>query len=285
MFSYEIREDVFETYVLSNKDRNTYLEVVPCRGGIITNFVIDYQRIFYVDQSTLIDPNKIIRGGNPILFPICGFLENNMYQWESKAYYMSPHGFARDLPWNVVDVSIHTDFVSIRLELTDNPHTYKQYPFQFKLTFEYQLSNSGLKVISSFHNQDTKTMPFNAGFHPYFYVEDKNQFEIEIPSDTYEEFVKGSMVNNEFNYENESIDMIYKNLQSNRVYLIDRARNVNLTLLFDELYKYIVVWSLKGKSFICVEPWIAYENSFHTGNDLIKIQPGERKTTEMEIKR
>lgn len=285
MFSYEVREDVFETYVLSNKDTNTYLEVVPQRGGIITNFVIDNQRIFYLDQSTLININKNIRGGNPILFPICGVLENSLYNWDNKEYSMSQHGFARDLPWNVIDVSTHSDFVSIKLELTDNPETYKQYPFRFKLIFEYQLSRTGLKVISTFINRDSKSMPFYAGFHPYFYVEDKNNFEINIPSDTYEELVEGSIVNHKFNYENDSIDLVYKNLQSNHLHFSDRARNVNLTLFFDEIYKHIVVWSLKGKSFICIEPCMANGNSLNTGRDLVMIQTGESITAEMEIKR
>ena len=284
MSNYEIKKDVFETYVLSNSNKDTYLEVVPERGGIITNFVVNNKPIFYLDRSTLIDKSKNIRGGVPILFPICGPLTDNTYNLEgNKPYTMKQHGFARNNVWKVTDVSTNQgDTISIKQELQDNESTYSQYPFKFKLIMEYILNGTTLSVISTIINKDEKPMPVYAGYHPYFYMENLNDLDIDFQYNTSTAW-KGSIVNKQFNYEDDEINIIYKDLKANDFHITDHARKLKINVRFDDIYKYLVLWTLKGKNFICVEPWMAAPDAFNSQKDLVTIEPGKELTAKVIV--
>jgi galactose mutarotase-like enzyme len=279
MYIYEKNKDVFETHRLANAKRDTFIEVVPERGGIVAKFVVKDKPIFYLDRSTLIDQNKNIRGGNPILFPICSYLTNDTYLLNGRQYAMKQHGFARNCAWNVTDVSTEEDSALIKLELQENEHTYAQYPFKFKLIYEYKLSSSTLSVNATYINQDEQPMPFYAGYHPYFQVEDKNRLEIEIPSQTYTESVNGSIVHNRFNYTQDEINVFYQDLTANSFHIKDLARKRKINVRFDPIYKHIVVWTLKEKNFICVEPWMASTDALNSKEDIVYIQPGQELTS------
>jgi hypothetical protein len=43
--------------------------VAPERGAIVTRFLVEDRPVLYLDESTLLDPKKNVRGGNPVLFP------------------------------------------------------------------------------------------------------------------------------------------------------------------------------------------------------------------------
>ena len=56
-------------------DEKNYIKFCPKRGGLITNWVSEGKEILYFDEKRFIDKTKSIRGGIPILFPICGNLD------------------------------------------------------------------------------------------------------------------------------------------------------------------------------------------------------------------
>jgi len=58
-------------------DKNNYIKFCPERGGVITNWVSDGNEILYFDETRFMDKTKSIRGGIPILFPICGKLNTS----------------------------------------------------------------------------------------------------------------------------------------------------------------------------------------------------------------
>ena len=60
-----------------NLDTGDFLRIVPERGGLITSWVCNNQEILYFDQLRFGDLSKSVRGGMPILFPICGDLPEN----------------------------------------------------------------------------------------------------------------------------------------------------------------------------------------------------------------
>ncbi len=49
--------------------------VAPSRGAIITRLSVGDRQVLYLDESTLLDPSKNVRGGIPVLFPSPGRLE------------------------------------------------------------------------------------------------------------------------------------------------------------------------------------------------------------------
>ncbi|MGQ9871484.1 aldose epimerase family protein [Leptodesmis sp.] len=139
---------------------------MPERGGIITRWQVQGQDILYLDAARFADPTLTVRGGVPILFPICGNLPDNQYHWQGQTYHLKQHGFARDLPWTVVDQSTEQQ-ASLTLELVSTEQTRSLYPFDFQLLFTYCLQGDRLTLHQRYTNCSAAPMPFSAGFHPY----------------------------------------------------------------------------------------------------------------------
>ena len=181
MFAVALKADSPATYVLSDTDTAARLELVPDRGGIVTRWQVEGQDIFYFDRDRFANPELSVRGGIPILFPICGNSARQPVQPGGQTYSLKQHGFARDLPWQVTHQDV-SEAASLTLELTSSETTLAQYPFEFKLAFTFQLRGHILELQQQFTNLSAQPMPFSTGLHPYFLVEDKSQLAFEIPS-------------------------------------------------------------------------------------------------------
>src|SRR4051812_18709968 len=76
-------------------------EVVPARGALLCRLAVGGREVLYLDQATLEDPTKNVRGGVPLLFPFAGRLEGDRFEPASTT--MPQHGFGRSLAWKVVE--------------------------------------------------------------------------------------------------------------------------------------------------------------------------------------
>ncbi len=171
---------------LSNKDRgifvfqldqNNYIKFCPERGGVITNWVSDGKEILYFDERRFMDKTKSIRGGIPILFPICGNLNTSSSVFGKDYLQLPQHGFARDLQWEYT-----FNEKSLCLFLNESYKTKKYYPFDFELRIEITLNINCLEFEITIFNKTDFAMPINFGLHPYFNVSDfKNLEFIDYP--------------------------------------------------------------------------------------------------------
>jgi len=274
MFTVERHEEQYLTYILTDSESQSRLKVVPSRGGIITAWQIEDQEIFYLDRDRFTDPQLSVRGGNPILFPICGNLPNNTYTHNNQEYTLKQHGFARDLPWDVTE-QITADYAGVTVVLRSNAETLKVYPFKFEVAFTYQLQGKSLKIVQRYTNHSSEKMPVCFGFHPYFLVQDKTQLEFAIPSSSYFDQIakKSHPYEGGFDFDAGELDLLFSSLTSNSTEIIDHQRRLRLTIEYSDLFKNLVFWTVKGKDFVCLEPWSAPRNSFNTGEQLIYLEP------------
>ena len=90
-----------QPYILSDEPTQSLVVVCPGRGGIVTEWRTQDQKIFYMDKERFADPALSVRGGIPLLFPICGNLPEDTYTLDGESYKLKQHGFARNLPWQV----------------------------------------------------------------------------------------------------------------------------------------------------------------------------------------
>lgn len=284
MYSYYTKQERFETYVLEDKSNESYIEVVPERGCIISKYVYRGKEVFYLDQATLEDTSKNIRGGNPILFPISSYLEQDTYVYEGEAYQLKQHGFARTQAGRVIAAHASEQETSITLELTNDEQTLERYPFQYRLVMTYTLNQDGLTVQAEVTNKDNKTMPFYLGYHPYFFVEDKEKLELSVPSSTYHEMIAGSMNGEQFNLQLAEANVIYHELQANSCTMIDHARSLRVTIEYDDVYQYIVLWALEGKPFICIEPWMAPVDGMNVNKGVQQLAANETHRSMIHIR-
>lgn len=275
MFSINVEQRQYETYILTDEKAKSQLEVLPSRGGIATKWRIDGKEVFYLDEERLKNPEMSIRGGNPILFPICGNLVDDTYTLDGKQFKLKQHGFGRNLPWKVGE-EVTVDNVSLKLHLNSNEQTKAVYPFDFQVTFTYQLHGNTLTIFQEFKNQCSEPMPFSVGFHPYFLTHDKSQLEIDIPSTEFQK--KGSKeihpFNGHFDFSQDEIDVAFNKLSAKSTSVTDKSRNLKMTLEYDDNFSTLVFWTVKGKDFYCLEPWSAPRNAMNSQEHLTVLNPG-----------
>lgn len=284
MFTIAVKEQQYKTYILSDETAGSQLEVVPERGGIITRWRVQGQEILYLDTERFANPDLSVRGGIPILFPICGNLPDNTYTYNGKQYTLKQHGFARDLPWKVTD-QVTQDKVSLTLVLDSNEQTKAVYPFDFQLIFTYELQGNNLEIQQQYKNLSSTALPFSNGFHPYFVTSDKTQLKFEIPSQEYQDQRTKEIYpfNGNFDFNLDEIDVAFKQLSSKSAAVVDNSRNFKLTLDYGDDYPILVFWTIKGKDFYCLEPWSAPRNSLNTDEHLIVLESGASYTTSVRL--
>lgn len=282
MFAIASQQNQYKTYILSDEAADAHLEVVPERGGIITQWRVQGKEILYLDAERFANPNLSIRGGIPILFPICGNLPNNTYTHNGQSYTLKQHGFARDLPWEVTEQS--TDGKArITLTLNSNDQTRAVYPFDFQLSFTYSLQGKNLQIDQSFTNRSNEPMPFSTGLHPYFATSDKSQLEFEIPSSEFQDQIAKTFhpFEGKFDFNQEEIDVAFPQVNGQEATVTDKSCSLQLKLSWnDACYSTpLVFWTIKGKDFYCLEPWSAPRNALNTGVNLLHLEPAATFST------
>ncbi len=100
----------------------------------------------------------------PMLFPICGRLNNHRYTYEGATYEMAFHGFLQ----SSTPVEVRAESSAVDLIFRDDETTYPQYPFHFVLTVRFALTEIGLRCQITVENTDEKTMYYSVGAHPGF---------------------------------------------------------------------------------------------------------------------
>jgi galactose mutarotase-like enzyme len=284
VFAIALKQEQYKTYVLSDQLSQSRLEVVPGRGGIITSWQVRGQEMLYLDAARFADPTLTVRGGIPILFPICGNLPDGAYTYNGQTYHLKQHGFARNLPWEVTD-RITQNRVGITLVLNSNDETRAVYPFDFQLAYTYFLQGTTLEIIQRYINRSSVSMPFSTGLHPYFRVTDKTQLQFSIPADQFQDQQDGRIhsFSETFDFERDEIDVAFRDLTAQRADVIDMHRKLRLSLGYDETYSTLVFWTIKGKDYYCLEPWSAPRNALNTGENLTRLAPGESLETVVHL--
>lgn len=280
MAKVSVEEQQYKIYVLEDETTANKVTVLPERGGIVLNWEIGDLEIFYLDRERFKDPALSIRGGIPILFPICGNLPGDTYQIEDQSYLLTQHGFARNLPWSVIQEE-SGEQASVTVQLTSTESTLASYPFNFSVDYTYVVKGNSLEIRQVYSNLSDKPMPFSFGFHPYFTVTDKSQLSFEIPAHQWQDKATGNNQPFEgcFDFTQEELDMALYPVSAQVATVTDHSRSFKLTLEYDRPFSTLVFWTVKGKDFYCLEPWSAPRNALNTGLELTTLAPGERLET------
>ena len=102
----------------------------------------------------------------PILFPHAGKLVDGKLEAKGQIFESSPHGFARTMEHEFVEMSEDT----IVLELCACPETLARFPYEFRLVSTFTLENDTVHHTLTVENLDGEKMPFGIGYHPGFTV-------------------------------------------------------------------------------------------------------------------
>ncbi|MDQ8736127.1 aldose epimerase [Paenibacillus sp. LHD-38] len=286
MSNHEVRsyEDTFTLYELIEENTQSRVIVCPERGGIVIGCQLHGLELFYLDKATFEHKTANIRGGNPILFPICGQLEEQSYEWNGQTYSMANHGVARTAVWDVVSTNADGE-ASITIRLQSNEDTLRTYPFAFELLFTYVLQNGELHTRQTYRNRsEAAAMPFYAGFHPYFAIDSDKKIAYEIDATRYIDY-------------NDNVEKPFDGVIDleglvESVCLLDAKKGeisfpvvqgARVRLTYDDIFKYMVLWSVKDRPFVCVEPWMAMTGELNRKEELVMLNAGEELHANLTI--
>jgi galactose mutarotase-like enzyme len=269
-----------DTYALV--DGGCRVEVIPSRGALVTRMTVDGDEVLYLDEATVADPAKNVRGGIPVLFPIAGPLPGDTYVAAGEELTLPQHGFARRLPWKVRQAEDSLLVVG----LSSTVETRRQFPWKFDAQLTFSLVGTRLMLAFDVENQDRKPLPLHLGYHPYFRVPEALKARATVESNAthaWDNRLKREVAFNGLDLTQDEVDLHLRDHQGPGTTLERGPGSRPVRLSWSPEFRLLVVWTLKGKDFVCVEPWTAAAGALATGQGLLHVQPGERTSLVFDI--
>ena len=234
----------------------------------------------------------------PHLFPIVGKLPNDVLLHEGKTYTMTPHGFARDLPFVCESSSDH----HCTHLLSDSEQTRARYPFAFELRITHALEGNTLTISYVLHNPANTELLASVGTHPAFNWPLKSGIERTAHSMTFEHDepapirrVAGGLLKPDS----------YPTPVKNRILALADELFVDDVVIFDKLnsraltysapgtpkiqvkfpdFPYLGLWTKPGAGFVCIEPWQGhatpegYNGEFRDKPGVVAVAPHSERS-------
>ena len=257
-------------------DHGDLIRVVPERGGLLTGWQVQGREIIYLDQERFLTPGQSVRGGAPILFPICGNLPGDSLPLTGgRTAKLKQHGFARDLPWQL---SALADGTGVRLELTDSEQTRSEFPFAFLLQLDYRLAPGALEVSVTLQNRSDQALPFSFGLHPYFNVSGLSGLSFEgIPEQGFDHKLMASAnTASVFTQLDQGIDLLVR--PTGNVAVVDAAAGQTFRMELSDPWNLAVFWTDPPRPMVCMEPWTGPRQSLISGDRKLELAPGEQRS-------
>jgi len=189
-------------------------------------------------------PAQSARG--QVLVPWPNRIEDGRYEWDGETHQLplndppyAIHGLVRTAEW---DVAGDAAFQHV---LEPSPG----YPFRLALRVEYALGDDGLTVRLVAENTGDRAAPFGAGFHPYVARPADDVFGAGVQRDDAEPF-------------------------GGEVHVSD------VTVWGDEHWKWVQLYTGDdrpdvARRAVAVEPMTCRQDAFRTGEDVIRLEPGD----------
>lgn len=226
-------------------------------------------------------------GSAPVLFPICSGLKDDEFIYGGKNYSMPKHGFARRSEFEVE--SVGDNRLTFLLSSDNCPKD--NYPFKYEFRITYTLVGKKVNVEYKIRNLTDGDMYFSVGAHEaYFCPEGIENYEIVFEKlenlDAYQ--LDGPLLTDRTKsygqntatlqldkslFENDCL--IFKNLNSSSVCLHNKTTDQNIKVVF-EGFGYMLLWTVPGANYICIEPWCGITDNVNTNKQLCEKEGIEK---------
>jgi len=218
-------------------------------------------------------------GSSPVLFPICSGLKDDEFIYEGKTYKMQKHGFARRSEFEVEQLGDAT--VTFLLSSANCPKD--NYPFEYEFRITYTLRGKKVNVEYNIRNLTDGEMYFSVGAHEayncpegienYEIIFDKKEnldaYQLVGPLLSYDTVNYGKDIATlQLDHSLFSNDcLIFKNLNSRSVSLVNKTTGQKIKVDFKG-FDYLLLWTVPGAPFICIEPWCGVTDNVNTNKNL-----------------
>jgi aldose 1-epimerase len=246
-------------------------------------------------------------GRGQALIPWPNRLEDGSYEFDGRRYQLplnepqrhnAIHGLVRWAAWTASAREPH------RVVMEHLLYPQPGYPFSLRLSIEYTLSDSGLKVRTTATNVGIAPCPYGSGAHPYLTLGTAtiDPLMLRIPArtvlrsderglpigtqdvkDTPYDFRQPRRIGST------TLDHAFTDLERDedglaRVRLRDPDRGIEVSVWVDEGYRYLMAFTgdplpdVRRRS-LGVEPMTCSPNAFRNGDALIRLEPGSSFTS------
>ena len=226
-----------------------------------------------------------------MLFPISGPLKDDRLVVGGETFVMKQHGFARNRAWNATYEKSGDHVATLGLELFPDEASRAQYPFDVAVRMLYTLEDGALSIQRDVVNRDARPAPIQPGLHPYFFLDDARKREARIETDA----TRGwdNVAKREIDVA-PPIDLAVKELDLHlldhevkgerlgRRTSITRPGRPTIVIDYTDDHDVLVLWTLAGKDFVCVEPWVGRANALNEKRAVI-VPPNGRHVSRVTI--
>jgi galactose mutarotase-like enzyme len=287
MYHVQSHDGPIPTITLTDTAAASAAVLAPARGGMLIQLALAGRELLYLDRATLENPTANVRGGVPVLFPSPGKLAGDAWWWRGAHGTLKQHGFARNLPWEVAATGTGTSQGAwATLALISNEATRASFPWDFRAEYTYRLRGRALSIEMRIENRGASPMPFGAGFHPYFAVRDPDKPAARIATAATRAFDNATgreIPFTGFDLSAAEVDLHLLDHGSTESSLVTGDLAVAIRGSSD--FTRWVVWTLRGRDFVCVEPWTCPANALNTGEGLLVLAGGAARELSLEIAR
>lgn len=227
-------------------------------------------------------------GQAPTLFPNCGRVKDGKFIFGGKEYGgQTIHGFARRMQHSIKEAGVN----HVVYNLTANDETLKVYPYQFRLSTCYAVSENGYAVRYTVANEGGKDMPFCLGSHPAYLLpgaltdcdlivdgcKDAKYYACDDNGLYSEEFLLGQLKDgvlplNFKLFEDNGVVFSSLGYGEKSFSVINRKTGIGFKVVFVD-FPACVLWTPKADCpFICVEPWCGLPDDVNTDGWFVSKQ-------------
>jgi galactose mutarotase-like enzyme len=119
-------------------------------------------------------------------------------------------------------------------------------------------------------------MPVYPGFHPYFAAAEK-ELVYETDASRYMDYNDGTVKpftgRLDIGPLKEAVALLDAGEPRIAFRLPGTGRRIEME--YSRNFRYVVIWTVPGAEFICVEPWMGLTGELNRGEDLVWIEPGD----------
>ena len=248
----------------------------------ISTFGAEIKSVIKNGKEMIWDGNPEFWSGQaPVLFPICGGLKDDKFIFEGKEYTLPKHGYARKTEFELESVGQEKAVFLLR----SDEESIKKYPFEYELRVIYTLDGSKLNVEYNIKNIADKNMYFSIGAHEAYACPEGIE-EYSIVFDKAEDLNALQLDGNLLKYGTINIEknvselplrteyfehdaLVFLDIKSRKVSLKNQRTDETIDVEFDG-FPYLLLWTIPGANYICIEPWCGIPDFIDSDYDITK---------------
>ena len=268
---------------VSSSKINLEVGIAPSLGSNMFRFRFRGTDLVHCDTRVLAKHDFT---GNFVMWPFPNRVREKKWRWRGKEYSLERvvtprgdfpliHGLVRDRMWNFSEPKVSGDAVSFKtfVEMDRQSPYFDCYPFPSRLTLEYTLSASFVRVDYEVINLGKCEMPFGFALHPLFSTSLSGEdltlvtlpasFVMEMEGDllpTGRRLKLSNVMYGMFNLNNPhpvrdlQLDHVYTGLSRKQPAVIDHKRQkVRIKIYASQDFTHCVLYTMQREKFICVE--------------------------------